>query len=231
MRGREKGEDMHSRFRFYALIALIGLANSAVAQERREPEKADTPPALSRPTPGKHQLKPTPMQVLEHLIVQQNQQITEQKEQIEALAGKIDAQEKQFAALLTKVETSHAQIDSLSGQLIQITELLEEVRKGVIARGGPVAAPSGADPLDETAEVTTARISAQVSADATPIPVRTPAAGEEPVEPGGRVHVISQGETLTTIARQYDTTVAELTRLNKIKDPRKLQVGQSLFIP
>jgi len=226
---------MHSRFRFYALIALIGLANSAIAQEGPE-----APQALSQPTPGKHQLKPTPMQVLEHLIVQQNQQITEQKEQITSLVAKVEAQDKTLSDLLTKVDTSRAQIETLGGQLIQITDLLEEVRKAVNSPGvAPVApaaagAPAGADPLDETAEVTTARISAQAPqppVDATAIPVPATAPGADGAATGKRVHVVAPGETLGIIARQYGTSVQELLKLNNMKDPRKLRAGQDLVIP
>ena len=47
----------------------------------------------------------------------------------------------------------------------------------------------------------------------------------------GRVHVVSPGETLSAIARMYHVSVSILQRVNDVKDPTRLQVGQDLFIP
>ena len=52
-----------------------------------------------------------------------------------------------------------------------------------------------------------------------------------PVPPGGTQHPIAKGETLTSIAKQYNISVAELLKANQIHDERKLQIGQILNIP
>ena len=44
-------------------------------------------------------------------------------------------------------------------------------------------------------------------------------------------HKVEKGQTLTTIAKQYRTTVKAITKFNKIDNPRKLRVGQVLKIP
>jgi hypothetical protein len=44
-------------------------------------------------------------------------------------------------------------------------------------------------------------------------------------------HVVRKGETITMIARQYNTSPQELMRINKISDPRKLQIGKRLLLP
>lgn len=49
--------------------------------------------------------------------------------------------------------------------------------------------------------------------------------------PQGQAHVVTKGETPTSIARLYKVTVAELLQANKIVDDRKLQIGQTLIIP
>jgi murein DD-endopeptidase MepM/ murein hydrolase activator NlpD len=46
-----------------------------------------------------------------------------------------------------------------------------------------------------------------------------------------RLHVVQSGETLTSIALLYDTSVEALQRLNNISDPSLLYVGQELLIP
>ncbi|MBE3578230.1 MAG: LysM peptidoglycan-binding domain-containing protein [Limnochordales bacterium] len=44
-------------------------------------------------------------------------------------------------------------------------------------------------------------------------------------------HVVKAGETLTSIAREYGTTVAALLRVNQLPDPDKLKIGQELRLP
>lgn len=47
----------------------------------------------------------------------------------------------------------------------------------------------------------------------------------------GQVYVVQPGDTLSRIASRYDSTVRDITNANKITDPTKIQVGQTLFIP
>jgi len=51
-----------------------------------------------------------------------------------------------------------------------------------------------------------------------------------PIEPLN-VHIVVKGESLDSIAKLHKTTIAELQSLNKITDPKKLQIGQSLLLP
>jgi N-acetylmuramoyl-L-alanine amidase len=48
---------------------------------------------------------------------------------------------------------------------------------------------------------------------------------------GGSKHVVAKGETLTSIAKHYNITIADLKNANKIEDERKLQIGQILSVP
>lgn len=48
---------------------------------------------------------------------------------------------------------------------------------------------------------------------------------------GSMVHTVKQGETVTKIAFAYGTTVAELVRLNGLKNSADIAVGQSLNLP
>jgi LysM repeat protein/membrane protease YdiL (CAAX protease family) len=49
--------------------------------------------------------------------------------------------------------------------------------------------------------------------------------------PAANVHVVEEGETLSTIAERYGTTVDELLSLNDVPDPNDVPVGQSLILP
>ena len=44
-------------------------------------------------------------------------------------------------------------------------------------------------------------------------------------------YIVKRGDTLTGIAAKYNTTVNELVKLNGIKNPNKIIVGQVLRLP
>ena len=49
---------------------------------------------------------------------------------------------------------------------------------------------------------------------------------------GGYItYVVKRGRHPSAIARKYDTTVEDLVRINNIKDPDHIYVGQQLRIP
>ena len=91
----------------------------------------------------------------------------------------------------------------------------------------------------ETLAGQVAKLSQALEAQKTPNVPPTPAATSEPAPEAPRAeavdstprHVVEKGETLTSIAKHYNITIADLQKLNKITDDRKLQIGQSLIIP
>jgi len=49
--------------------------------------------------------------------------------------------------------------------------------------------------------------------------------------PNGVMHTVESGDTLSSIASRFESTVGWIQNANKISEPRDLQVGQTLFIP
>ena len=71
---------------------------------------------------------------------------------------------------------------------------------------------------------------AAVTPEGKPV-VKTPAATPV-VAPGGpKTYVVQKGDNLVKIARENNCNYEELVKLNNIKDPKKLQPGQSVKIP
>jgi LysM repeat protein len=59
-----------------------------------------------------------------------------------------------------------------------------------------------------------------------------PASAATPIPAGSsNTHVVTKGETLTSIAKQYHVGIADLQKFNHIENDRKLQIGQTLAIP
>ncbi len=44
-------------------------------------------------------------------------------------------------------------------------------------------------------------------------------------------HIVEKGETLIGIAKEYNTSLAEIIQVNNLKNPNNIQVGQVLIIP
>jgi len=47
----------------------------------------------------------------------------------------------------------------------------------------------------------------------------------------GYEHVVRSGETVSTIARDYGTTVSAIVEANQLANPNAIRVGQILFVP
>ena len=61
------------------------------------------------------------------------------------------------------------------------------------------------------------------------------AAPRPPISPApaavGNAHVVTKGETLTSIAKAYKVGVADLQKFNHIENDRALQIGQTIMLP
>ncbi len=66
--------------------------------------------------------------------------------------------------------------------------------------------------------------------NATPLP-STSAEVAAHLENGGATHVVTRGETLTSIAKMHKVGIEELQKFNHIENDRKLQIGQTLMLP
>ena len=68
-----------------------------------------------------------------------------------------------------------------------------------------------------------------VPSDVEPTPSPSPAGPTS--SPSGTTYTVQTGDTLSEIAAAHGTTWQELAKLNKLKDPKKIHVGQVLQLP
>jgi LysM repeat protein len=63
-------------------------------------------------------------------------------------------------------------------------------------------------------------------------PVKAPAKPKAPAKSkkAANTYTVVKGDTLTKIAKAYGSTVAELVKLNGIKDKNKINIGQVLKV-
>lgn len=83
-------------------------------------------------------------------------------------------------------------------------------------------------PTETTPEETTAEETA--SEETTPEET-TSEETTSPTEPAETVHIVAEGESLASIAKQYDTTYQQLATYNDIETPQVIQPGDEILIP
>ncbi|MGI9088662.1 MAG: LysM peptidoglycan-binding domain-containing protein [Chthoniobacterales bacterium] len=108
----------------------------------------------------------------------------------------------QLETLSKKVDEQNAKIDALSQQILKLEQQISNLRPGVM-------------------------IGESTPSAATPAAVATPA----PAAAAGNSHVVTKGETLTSIAKANKVGVQELQKFNRIENDRALQIGQTIMIP
>jgi LysM repeat protein len=128
------------------------------------------------------------------------------------------AVQEELKALRQMIEQQSKQIDSLTAQITRLGGELE--RRNIVTPAAALAENK------ETPDAGAAPAPAGAGAAAT-----TAAPTPKVVSPPPNVHIVVKGDSLDKIAKQNNTTIAELQKLNKITDPKKLQIGQQLTLP
>lgn len=125
---------------------------------------------------------------------------------LSALCPFSDAQDPaaEMKLLRQTVEHQGRQIELLTAQVARLTAKIE---------GGAAVAPTAQPPSPETTEFA--------------IPAARPVAPQ----PQANVHIVVKGESLEKIAKAHGMSTADLQKLNRITDPKKLQIGQQLLLP
>ncbi len=83
--------------------------------------------------------------------------------------------------------------------------------------------------MERLARQTNAAIDSLAKGMATRPPVNTIFTEDYPKE--GVSYTVQRGDTLSSIAQKHGARVADIMNANKITDPTRIQVGQTLFIP
>lgn len=81
----------------------------------------------------------------------------------------------------------------------------------------------------ESAEVVDSASAAVPEESSAEEPTGTPTADTPPA--GTRSHVVADGDSFFSIAREYDVTISEIQQLNPNIDPQNLTTGLKIIIP
>ena len=123
--------------------------------------------------------------------------------------------QEEMRAIRQLLEQQTHQLETLTQQVAKLNQMMEGSHS-ISPAPSPVAQNMPPSPVQETNPA---------AAGSTPEPPRAE------LPDIGTTHIVTRGETLTSIAKQYKVTVSELQKVNKIQNDRTLQIGQTLTIP
>ena len=185
-------------------------------------------------------------------LVQQFDVLVENQEQIAARLVKVESGSGDTAELRAEIDKLRGEIaelraavrreqdamrreivDDLTRRLTGITQQMQQNQGQALAQiqaraeAALQAAEASAKAAREQAEYTK-RVASRPPA---PAPAARPAAPARPAYSAYYEHVVEAGQTLSFIAKGYDTTVQKILAANPGLSAAKLRVGQKLIIP
>jgi len=158
-------------------------------------------------------------------------------EQVRAICQQEIAKEVSLSVLTTalqkEIESLGESNKTLRLQVANLSQRLAETRASPpVSRDNGASGSAGAVPPDN-AGVSPSRVTqpAAVSAPPTRPPERPQPEPGAVVPARSRTHTIRKGDTLFSLSRRYNVSVAQLQRVNSRVQPNNLQIGQRIVIP
>lgn len=157
-------------------------------------------------------------------------------EQMRALLSEMDDMRRENARLKSLVEDLEGKVQRQSGNYATVSQVNELVRKTVTALearddtlrtemvnmvGDKLEAfgKTVNKALNSVPTMPTPRKDVKTNFDTSGIPTT------------GVPHEVAPGESISSIAKKYNSRSDWIQNINKISDPRLLQVGQTIFVP
>lgn len=135
---------------------------------------------------------------------------------------------EELRAIHQLLDRQAKELDAINEQIFHLRQRLDAQEAATSSQPSPASVattPNAALPPSAPAPEPAAP-------PAPPAPEPAPAEVPKAEATGGGVkHIVAKGETLTSIAKQYNISVTALHAANKSVNDRKLQIGQVLSIP
>lgn len=132
---------------------------------------------------------------------------------------------RENSSLQSKASQSYVTIEQLNRAISDMNRTMQvalaDQKKDVLAQV--------AGQLEKLGRQTNAALDALAKNQATRPAVQTSFSDDFPKE--GLNYTVQAGDTLAVIARKHNAKLQDIVNANKIADPTKIQVGQTLFIP
>lgn len=150
------------------------------------------------------------------------------QQSVAELRSSVEQLQRENAALGRQAESGRASAATLA----QVNDAIAQLKQSVdasLADQKRETLQTVAQQIARLAKDTNAAIAAVAKGQATRPTISSDFSDDFPKE--GVTHTVQAGETLSTIAKKYGVPMKNIQNANRIADPTKLFVGQSLFIP
>lgn len=138
---------------------------------------------------------------------------------------RVEQLERENAALLRSTDG----MDRTYATVAQLNEAVAELNQA-ISSGDSNSQARAAKAIQELARETNAAV-ASVAKGISAAKTVTMPTFDDNFSKTGVSYTIQRGDTLSSIAARFKSSVKDITNANRIVDPTKIQVGQTLFIP
>lgn len=141
------------------------------------------------------------------------------------LALAVEELTRENAALKAKAEANYATVEQLNQAVADINRTLQaglaDQKRDILQQV--------AGQMERLGKQTNAALDSLAKSQATRPPVQTNFSDNFPKE--GINYTVQTGDSLAVIARKNNAKLTDIINANKISDPSRIQVGQTLFIP
>jgi LysM repeat protein len=145
--------------------------------------------------------------------------------ELQATVGQL---QRENATIASQAESGRAAYVTLA-QLNDAVAQLKQTVDANLAEQKRETLQTVAQQISKLAKDTNSALAAVAKGQATRPTIATDFSDDFPKE--GVTHTVQAGETLSIIAKKYGVPMKSIQNANRIADPTKLFVGQSLFIP
>lgn len=140
------------------------------------------------------------------------------------LSLRVEQLERENAAL----SQATSGLDSTYATVAQLNSAVADLSRAIKV-GDSQTRDEAAAAIKELARQTNAAIDSVAKGLAARPTIQSTFSDDFPKE--GVTYTIQRGDTLTSIANRFGTSVKHIINANKISDPTRIQVGQMIFIP
>ena len=165
---------------------------------------------------------------LQYEVANLREDVRGMMQQVGQLTLRIEQLERENANLLENADANAAAFATVE-QLSDAMADMNRVAKAAASSSKSEVLKEMAKQMSKLAKQTNAAIDALAKGMAQRPAVQTKFSDDFAME--GISYTIQKGDTLSSIAKKTNASVKDITNANKIADPTRIQVGQTLFIP
>jgi LysM repeat protein len=158
-------------------------------------------------------------------VINLRQEVAELRQRVGELTMAVEQLSRENSALQAKAGQNFATVEQLNKAVADVNRLMQ----AALADQKREVLTQVAGQMEKLGKQTNAALDALAKNQAARPAVQTTFSDNFPKQ--GINYTVQSGDTLAVIARKHNAKIQDIINANKITDPTRIQVGQTLFIP